>query len=84
VTKRRKGGEQQTRAKVKGPFGVNLNVESSSAITPGIRADDVTSREGGFNAKDETGRGIQIGKAVTKTDIKLTNKLPPNDPDPKG
>ena len=78
IFSRRSSGKQRTEAKIKGPFGISAAVATSSDVTPGVRAHNLISREGGLKAEDGTGRGIDAQDVDTRSDITLTNT--PHDP----
>lgn len=69
-------GTHRSKASVKG-LGVSVQAESSSDVAPGVRVHEATSREGGLNAEDQSGRGVDLSKIDTRTDINVTNIPPP-------
>jgi hypothetical protein len=65
-----------SKAKIKGPFGIDLEVEGENkppSSIAGISAANITSREGGVTASDGTGRGVDAKKINAKKDVVLTS-----------
>lgn len=60
--------------KMQGPFNTSLEMQGSneSGSQPtGVKGEDLISEEGGLNAHDKTGQGVDIKRAHTKKDINL-------------
>jgi len=80
----RKSGE----AEIKGPFGTALKVKGSNQAAakkmPGIKADGITSREGGVLAEDTTGDGIDIRNVDARDDVLLSSSTTHKGDNPKG
>jgi hypothetical protein len=77
-------GKHRSKSSFKG-YGVATTDESSNHVAPGVRVREATSREGGLNAEDQSGRGVDLRKIDTRTDINVTNAPPPpqGEPGPK-
>lgn len=72
--------------KMQGPFNTGLEMDGSNepaAPGPGVRADDLSSEEGGLTARDESGRGVDVKRVRTKNDINLTTSSPEGRDPPK-
>lgn len=72
--------------KAQGPFNTRLELDGSNEPAPpapGVRAEDLSSKEGGLTAHDESGRGVDVKRVQTKTDINLTTGSPEGRPPPK-
>jgi len=68
------------KAGIKGPGGTALDVEASNpepTTTPGVRMDGVTSRAGGVQATDGTGRGADIRNVDAYGDVRATSDSHP-------
>lgn len=69
------------KAAFKLPGGLSVDVDASNpepTTTPGVRLDGVTSRAGGIQAIDRTGRGADVRNADAYGDVHATS-----DPNPK-
>lgn len=79
LTQRNKAaaGNNRSKSKVIGPFGMSAQVESSNDVAPGIRIHDAQSQAGGLHVEDQTGRGVDISQVMTKKDITISNTPPP-------
>jgi hypothetical protein len=63
-------------------LGFVLALQRQRKADAALRAKDLTSRKGGFSARDEIGRGIEVEKVRTETDIDLTTTAAPGGRDP--
>jgi hypothetical protein len=70
------------KGKIKGPFGMGLEVEGSNepASQSGVKIKDANAGEN-VRAKDSTGRGVDLEKIKAKGDIEATSSS--GDPPPK-
>ena len=75
-------------AEIKGPFGTALKIKGENNApakrTPGIKAEGITSREGGVMAEDTTGNGIDIKNVDAKDDVLLSSSSTNDKKYPKG
>lgn len=72
---------QQSIAKIKGPFGMSLDIEGKNETRDdraGITARDVKSHEGGMRAEETTGSGIEIENVDVKKDVVLSSSKAPS------
>jgi hypothetical protein len=80
----RKSGE----AEIRGPFGTALKVKGSNHAgvkkLPGIKAEGITSREGGVRAEDSTGSGLDIRNVDARDDVLLSSGTSHQGDSPKG
>src|SRR5207249_4818854 len=77
---------QRARIGIKGPLGMQLDVEGSNAPSPvakGIIVEDARSLEGGLHATDDTAGGVEARRIETKTDIELTSRAGVGSKNPK-
>ena len=74
----RKGGK----GKIKGLFGMGLEVKGDNATPPAVQVTDVTSRTGSLTAEDRTGNGAAVTRADVAGDIRVSS-TPPGNPPPK-
>lgn len=68
---------QQGKAEIGGPFGTSLKVEGKNEAKAGgrgITARDVTSHEGGIQAVETTGSGIEVERIDAKGDVILESR----------
>jgi hypothetical protein len=75
---------RRVRARIKGPLGSGLEIETSKepvSPSPAVKVSEAKSRSGGVAARDETGRGVEVSKAEAGRDVIATN-VPPK-PGPK-
>ena len=50
---------------------------------PGVQAKNITSRNGGVRAMDETGRGTDVDTVDAYKDVNITTRLPQESLPPK-
>ena len=64
----------QGKGKVKGPFGMGIEVEGTneSKSQPGVSAKDIEAG-GSVRAKDETGKGAVAEKVKAKGDVEISS-----------
>jgi hypothetical protein len=77
---------QRGQARVQGPGGTSLEISGSNdplPPTPGVRAEGVTSKAGGVEALDQTGRGVDVKQIEAHGDVRLTNAPAGGDRTPK-
>ena len=72
----RKSGNAEMKG---GPFGTELKIKgedkASAKSRPGIKADGITSRDGGVMAEDTTGNGIDIKNVDARDDVLLSSNV---------
>ena len=73
------------KGKIKGPFGIGLDVEGSNqaAPDPAVTVKDATSRKGGLSADDATGRGANVERVDVESDIRVSSSAPWDKKPPK-
>lgn len=63
------------KAKIKGPWGMGINVEGSNepSNVPGVKIEDAKSSAGSLIAEDNTGRGAEAKRIEAHGDIRVTS-----------
>ncbi len=64
-------------------LGAELDLEASGddeTSRPGVKAERVVSRRGGFTAEDSTGRGAHVSDVDTDRDVHVSSAPPASDP----
>jgi hypothetical protein len=69
----------RVQAKIKGPMGTGLEIDASNepaSPSPAVKVSEAKSRSGGLAERDETGRGVVVGKVEVERDITATSTPP--------
>jgi hypothetical protein len=76
---------QRSKVDINTPFG-SLKMESSNdppPQQPGVTIEDATSRGGGIEGRDKTGRGVEVRRVDAQKDIQASSEMPDSPSDPK-
>ena len=68
-------------------LGFQLELEGSNdpaASAPGVKGRDITAETGSVNAKDKTGRGVDVEGVKAYKNVNLTSEDSGGSPNPKG
>jgi hypothetical protein len=76
---------QRSNVDIKTPLGsLKMKASNDSPPTkPGVTIEDATSRSGGIEGRDKTGRGAVLRQVDAHGDIKASSETPDSPPDPK-
>jgi FtsZ-interacting cell division protein ZipA len=76
---------QRSSVDIDTPLG-SLKMKSSNdppPTQPGVTIEDATSRSGGIEGRDKTGRGAALRQVDAHGDIRASSETPDSPPDPK-